>query len=132
MRLTQKHELLTDLKLELDNLKKRNHGKPVVQELEKLMRRIHFDENFDEGWERFSLYFDHVQQDFLKRLFDKFPQLTQRNQQLCAYLRMNMATKDIASLLNISVRGVEIGRYRLRKKLSIPNRENLMSFLENI
>lgn len=51
---------------------------------------------------------------------------------MCAYIKMNMLTKEMAPLLNISVRGVEIGRYRLRKKLGLDERENLTVFLQNL
>ena len=61
-------------------------------------------------------YFDQVYEDFTKRLREKFPNLTPNDVKLCAYLRMNLSTKEIAPLLNISIRGVEIHRYRLRKK----------------
>jgi len=50
---------------------------------------------------------------------------------LCAYVRMNLSSKEIAQLMNISIRGVEIGRYRLRKKLGLPTEMNLFEFLLN-
>ncbi len=58
--------------------------------------------------------------------------MTANELKLCTYLRMNLSTKEIAQLLNISVRGVEISRYRLRKKLGINTETNLFDFLINI
>ena len=77
-------------------------------------------------------YFDQVHADFLKRLRQKHPNLTLREEKLCAYLRMNLSSKDLASLMSISVRGVEISRYRLPKKLSIPSGMGLPEFLQEI
>ena len=67
--------------------------------------------------------------DFLKRLKSVYPQLSPKDLKLCAYLRMNLTTKDIAPLMNISVRGVEISRYRLRKKMGIQGDDNLNDFM---
>jgi len=60
---------------------------------------------------------------------DAYPSLTPHELKMCAYLRLNMTTKDIAQMLNISVRGVEISRYRLRKKLGIESETNLIDFM---
>jgi DNA-binding CsgD family transcriptional regulator len=67
--------------------------------------------------------------DFLTVLKSKFPTLKPHELQLCAYLRMNLSSKEIAPLMSISVRGVEIGRYRLRKKLNLSTEENLVQYL---
>ena len=66
--------------------------------------------------------------DFLTELKEKHPAITPNELKLCAYLRMNLSTKEIAKLMNISVRGVEISRYRLRKKLQIPPEASLFDY----
>lgn len=71
------------------------------------------------------------QQGFNKTLLQHFPNLTPHDLRLCSYLKMNFSTKEIARLLNISVRAVEISRYRLRKKLGLKHDENLTEFLIN-
>ncbi len=68
----------------------------------------------------------------MKRLKDLYPTLSPNELRLCAYLRLNMTTKDIAQILNISIRGVEISRYRLRKKLGIEGDTNLIDFMINL
>ena len=83
-------------------------------------------------WERFSQYFDKSNNDFLKILKELYPQLTAADLKLCAYLRLNLSTKAIADLLNLSIRGVESSRYRLRKKLSLANDISLFDFLATI
>jgi DNA-binding CsgD family transcriptional regulator len=62
-------------------------------------------------------------------LKNKHPEISPSELKLCAYLRMNLSSKEIAQLLNISVRGVEISRYRLRKKLNLATGENLFDYL---
>jgi DNA-binding NarL/FixJ family response regulator len=69
------------------------------------------------------------QQGFFKKLMEQFPDLTTNDLRLCSYLRMNFSTKEIARLLNNSTRGVEISRYRLRKKLNLSHDVNLTEFL---
>ncbi|MDB5145977.1 MAG: transcriptional regulator [Mucilaginibacter sp.] len=72
--------------------------------------------------------FDTTHGDFLKVIKEKHPLLSAHELKLCAYLKMNLSSKEIAQLLNISVRGVEIGRYRLRKKLQVPTETNLFNY----
>ena len=98
-------------------------------EYKKLIRVINEEDKMDEQWEHFAMHFDKVHSDFLLALKAKYPKLSANELKLCAYLRMNLTTKEIAKLMNISVRGVEISRYRLRKKLLIPTEENLFNFL---
>lgn len=85
----------------------------------------------ENDWEQFVYHFDQVHSGFFQRLRQQYPELTPRDHRLCAYLRMNLSTKDIAPLLNISVRGVEISRYRLRKKLGLTGDDNLGEFMMN-
>lgn len=80
----------------------------------------------------FETYFDEVHEDFFSRLTEKYPSLTLREQKLCAYIKMNIPSKEIAALLNISQRGVEISRYRLRKKLNIDRDTNLSTYISSI
>ena len=80
-------------------------------------------------WENFTKHFDRVHSDFVVKLKEKHPAISGNELKLCAYLRMNLSTKEIAQLMNISVRGVEISRYRLRKKLNLSTETSLFDFL---
>src|SRR5690606_24299297 len=80
-------------------------------------------------WEVFEQLYDQAHGDFFKRLKDDYPQLTPSDLRLCAYLRMNLASKEIAPLLSISVRGVEERRYRLRKRLDLSADVNLTEMI---
>jgi DNA-binding CsgD family transcriptional regulator len=132
MHLVQKGELLSKIKDELTRLKKTPATDDGGEELNKLVRILREEDKMDQGWEQFAFHFDRVHSDFLAVLKEYYPQLTANEQKLCAYLRMNLSTKEIAGLMNISVRGVEISRYRLRKKLQLPTETNLFQFLLNI
>lgn len=97
--------------------------------LQKMVR--HIDEHLegDHDWEIFEESFNRVHDDFFKRLMQQYPDLTQGDLRLAAYLKMNLSSKEIAPLLNISVRGIENKRYRLRKKLGLPEEANLAEFI---
>ena len=128
LHLLQKNQTLEALRVKIDELNT-NIKSPVVQkELNKMLSIFRSDMRLDEDWNKFSLYFDQVNNNFIQSLSVKFPGLTTKDHKLCAYLKMNLNTKEIAPLLGISVRGVEIGRYRLRKKLGIGKEVNLNDF----
>lgn len=128
MHLVQKSEILMKIKNDLTNIQS-GAAPDVKKRIQQITRVIESDIQLDESWEQFETYFDQVHENFFKRLRGKFPELTPKDQKLCAYLRMNLTTKEIAPLLNISVRGVEISRYRLRKKLGLNSEVNLVAFI---
>ena len=130
--LIQKNKFLNSLKLELSSLSKSAKSDFVEKELRKISRKIDRDFHNERNWEVFERYFDEVHQEFLDRLKAKHPGLSPTELRLCAYLRMNISSKEIAPLMNISVRGVEISRYRLRKKLNLPHNTNLASYIMSI
>ncbi|HET7898355.1 MAG TPA: triple tyrosine motif-containing protein, partial [Flavisolibacter sp.] len=132
MHLVQKGELLSKIKDELVKLNKDSQVQQSPDEVKKIIKILGTEEKMDEDWELFAQHFDKVHSDFLLNLKKKFPNLTPNESKLCAYLRMNLSTKEIAQLMNISVRGVEISRYRLRKKLELPTAVNLFDFLIKI
>ena len=129
MHLVQKEEFLLKIKEELHHLNNNGKEKADGAELKKILRILSEEEKLNEEWEQFSVHFDKVHGDFLIRLKEKYPSLKPHELKLCAYLRMNLSSKEIARLMSISVRGVEISRYRLRKKLEIPTETNLFQFL---
>ena len=128
MHLVQKGEILLKVKQSLEKIAK--ESTPDMRgQIRKVSRMIDDDIRLDKNWKQFEHHFDEVHGQFLQHLRAKFPNLTSKDQRLCAYLRMNLSTKEIAQLMNISVRGVEISRYRLRKKLDLDREENLNTFM---
>ena len=80
-------------------------------------------------WLLFESYFNSAHQNFLDRLKTRFPDITTGDLRVCCLLKMNLSTKEIASLMNVSVRAIELRRYRLRKRLELDNETNLVDFL---
>lgn len=122
--LTQKNQLLQEIQQSLsgDDTASEDLAKKVKQSL-----------NAEEDWNRVKKHFEKVHPDFFKSLMNQFSNLTQNEQRLCAYLRMNLSTKEIASLLGVSTNAIEQARRRLRKKLSISNTDtNLLNFLQEL
>lgn len=130
LHLIQKNKTLTYLREDLTRLLK---NIPVdsseKHNVNSLLKKINRDLRNEKNWELFNSYFDEVHQDFITRLKEQYKDLSPKELRLCAYLRMNISTKEIAPLMNISVRGVEISRYRLRKKLKLDYNTNLTDFL---
>jgi DNA-binding CsgD family transcriptional regulator len=130
LHLIQKNRTLTSLKNDLSKLiKNAPSGSTESQLANNLIKKINKDLRNEKNWELFNNYFDEVHQDFINRLKEKYLDLTPKELRLCAYLRMNISSKEIAPLMNISVRGVEISRYRLRKKLQLDHDTNLAEFI---
>lgn len=98
----------------------------------KLNKSIVKEVNADKSWKDLEKHIKNVHFDFLKRLKDKYPAISPRELDLSTYLLMNMSTKEIAEIMNISSGGVELARYRLRKKLGLNKKENLIGFLMSI
>ncbi|MCJ8164407.1 hypothetical protein MKJ04_06085 [Pontibacter sp. E15-1] len=105
--------------------------KDTQKQVKKLLKSVDEEIKFENNWEQFELHFDQVHQDFLKRLREDYPELTHRDLKLCAYLRLNLTSKEIASLLKLSLRGIETSRYRIRKKINLSQEENLTEFMLN-
>jgi len=94
-----------------------------------LKKRIKKEIDIEHQNKIFETYFDEAHNEFFKLLKEKHPDLTPYDLRLCAFIRMNISTKEIATMLNISYRGAEVSRYRLRKKMELPREVNLSSYL---
>jgi DNA-binding CsgD family transcriptional regulator len=132
MHLVQKGEILQTVQENLNQILENSSSPTVKKQVQQLLNLLGFDAQLDDDWEHFAHHFDQVHVDFLKRLRERYPQISPTDCRLCAYLRMNLTTKEIAPLMNISVRGVEASRYRLRKKLGLPNDANLTEVIAGL
>ena len=127
--LIRKTEILKELQKQINSMKTDSSKYPVryVREMERII-----NEGLDsqtEEWKNTMNNLKLSQEGFFRKLKEKFPDLTPNDLRLSSYLRMNFTTKEIAQLLNISVRAVEIGRYRLRRKMHLDHPVNLTEFL---
>jgi ligand-binding sensor domain-containing protein/DNA-binding CsgD family transcriptional regulator len=129
MSIIRKNESLIEIKNEIERQKKQLGTRYPRNMYEKLVGLVDKNLTNEDDWLVFESHFDQAHENFFRRLKSEYPVLTPSDLKLCAYLRLNLATKEIAPLLNISVRGVEIRRYRLRKKLELPQEKNLVEFM---
>lgn len=129
MNLVYKNELLQKISEELIHLKDSSGKHLSEDQLRRIQKVIDEGMNDERDWNVFEKSFNEAHENFFKKLKTGHPDLVPNDLKLCAYLRMNMSSKEMASLLNISLRGVEIRRYRLRKKLNLEHDKNLTEFL---
>jgi DNA-binding CsgD family transcriptional regulator len=122
MSIAQKNNLLLQLKQELQKESGAKSPKNII-------RMINKNLSPQKEWEVFEANFDLIHDRFFRNLKERWSSLTSHDLKLCAYLRLNLSTKEIAQLTGNSVRGVEVARYRLRRKLNLPTDQNLNEFM---
>lgn len=125
MSMIKKNETLNEIKTELE----KSQNATELKSVKKLV-----DDNLSdkEDWVTFEKAFNNADKDFFKKIKELHPTLTSGDLRLCVYLRLNLSSKEIAPLLNISPRSVEIKRYRLRKKLGLSRDDSLSSYIVDI
>lgn len=124
--MAKKEEILIQLEKEINKEEiKKEHSK-LYDRLNKFKEK---QSHSKDDWKLFEQNFNEVHDDFFKNLQKAYPQLTPKDLKLCAYLKMNLSSKEIAPLIGITYRSVELHRYRLRKKLDLDKKENLVKFL---
>jgi AraC family transcriptional regulator, chitin signaling transcriptional activator len=122
MSLIKRNEFLSTIKDELSRLSSQKEVKSVL-------RLIDNNLNNTDDWKLFEEAFNNADKDFLKKIKSKHQSLTHNDLRLCAYLRLNLSSKEIAPLLNISPRSVEVKRYRLRKKMNLDHETSLTTYI---
>lgn len=131
----RKNEILTEIRSDLFKViasLKGENNKNSKQMLLLVRNKIESNIQGDEVLKKIEDQFDVVHNNFMKRLREVHSDLSNNERLMCAYLKMNLSTKEIAPLLNISVRGVETIRYRLRKKIQLDREANLIEYLNNL
>ena len=129
MELVEKNKMLLMVKEKLKNIQSEKVIETRNGIIRQMLRSIDRDLNNKEKWKIFEENFDEVHEEFLNRFKDKHSNITAKDMRLCALLRMNLSSKEIAPLLRISVRSVEISRYRLRKKIELEHDINLTDYI---
>ena len=126
LHLAHKNEVLLDLKSQLKELKSEN---PNSRNYQKVINTINLDINNDNNWEQFKNYFEDVHKDFNSKVMRNYPEVSNNDLRLMSLLKMNLSSKEIANILNISIEGVKKARYRLRKKLNLSTEESLQELV---
>jgi DNA-binding CsgD family transcriptional regulator len=129
MAIIKKNEFLISLREVLKKQKEDLGTRFPEKYHNQIMRMIDGNISSLDDWNVFEIHFEKAHEKFLQKMVTMFPQLSQSDLRLCAYLRMNLSSKEIAPLLRISYRGVENHRYRLRKKLLLKKDVNLTEFI---
>lgn len=123
--IAQKNEVLKSL---LKEIKKLNSTKDLMS----LESKINFELINSDYWNEFNYYFSQIDKSFVTEIKIAHPSLTKNDLRIIALLRLNLSTKEIAALLNVSVRGVEQARYRLKKRLGLDVNTDLGVYVLNL
>jgi len=129
MFLNQKNEMIGRIISQLQEIQKSDDVN--YSEISALVSELRTDSP-QSNWKEFETQFVQVHPDFYKRLYERHPELTSHEQRICAFLRMNLNTKEIASITGRSAKSIEVTRSRIRKKLNLSRKDNLSSFLASI
>lgn len=136
LNIVRKNEMLEDVRKNVMSISKSldENKQPniIKQKVVRLITQINNNIDHDKDFEIFQSNFNLIHKDFFNLLDNRYPNLTRNDKILCVYLKMNLTSKEIAPLLNISIRGVEVSRYRLRKKMNLDKDINLYDFLHNL
>lgn len=126
--INQKNEVLLSIKKQLDSF---TEGKEsvAVKSLRDISKEISSSLNQEENWELLKVHFESVHPSFFSKLMDLCPDLTPAELRHCAYLKMNIATKDVANMLGVNAETVRMSRYRIKKKLNLSADEDLHPFI---
>jgi DNA-binding CsgD family transcriptional regulator len=128
----KKNDLLIKLKnyiFKINNIDKTKDLDPVMRSV---IKRIDKDLKESYDWVKFEFHFKKSNPDFFINLNKLHPQLTSNDVRICAFIKLNIPSKQMASLLNINPKSLEMTRYRLRKKLGLANRRDLYSYIKTI
>ena len=121
LHLAKKNETLESLRQKAEELRSDENGQNITQ----LINTINFDLQDDNNWENFARYFEEVHKDFNSKVAKIYPEITPNELRLMALIKMNLSSKEIANILNISIPGIKKARQRLRKKMHLSTSDSL-------
>ena len=132
LNLVKKNEVLSSIKTLIESLENHKNEDEGALLFIKLNHILNFNIDFNQSWNIFQQQFTSCHPSFMRKLMEFFPELSITEKRVCALLRIYMSSKDIASLLNLSIRTVEDHRNNIRKKLNLTSKENLSEFLSKL
>ena len=137
MNLIRKNEILSDIATQLRDLQQLTSNESasralIMRNIAKLQSSVEKSISGSNDWDTFNKNFDVVYNEFTQHLSELHPNLTTADRRLCCYIRMGLSSKEIAPLLSISAKSVEMARYRLRRKLELPEKKSLSDYLNTL
>ena len=133
MNVIRKNEILMNISGKITKIQEEIAAdSETARQLTKIQHLIEENISHDDDWKTFTQNFDTVYENYTKRLTELHPNLNASDLRICCYLKMGLSSKDIAPLIHISYRSVEMTRYRLRKKMSLSRDVNLSDYLQKI
>jgi PAS domain S-box-containing protein len=129
--LIEKNGLVNSISKRLENLLSKKPKKVIENELKDIIASMKQSKTED-LWKQFEMTFGQINKEFYDNLSGKFPVLTSNERKICAFLKLNLSTKDISSITHQSPRSIEMARTRLRKKMNLTRKDNLTAFLSQI
>ena len=130
LQIVQKNKFLEELKVKLNDIRKSEKDK--TRQIKELIQTIDYSFKSDRDWDDFKRVFEQVHEDFFQKLQAISPDISANDLRLCALLKLNLSSADIATILGISQDSLRIARYRLRKKLQLEEGTQLSTFLLSV
>jgi tetratricopeptide (TPR) repeat protein len=132
METKMKHRILDEAGILLEAIDKSKDQDELKSKVEEFKNTVQKTNKVEEDWQKINYHFEKVHPDFFKKLRETHPNLSNNDLKLCAYTKMNLATKDIANLMNISYRSVQTNRYRIKKKMKLDDETNFTSYIQTV
>lgn len=129
LQVAHKNNLLNDLKTQIKEVQ---NEKARTGDLKKLIREIDRELKQEDYWQQFQFVFDSTYTEFIQTLQERYPNLTEHEKRLCCFIRMGLANREISSILNITINGVEQAKYRIKKKLQLEKELSLNDLIRSI
>jgi tetratricopeptide (TPR) repeat protein len=132
LHIINKNSVLNSMYREIEQHKESSDNPDITNCFNNLTNLIQGNQELDKNWEQFKLHFEEVYHGFFEKLNKEFPLLTASDHKLCAYIKMNLNTKEVAQMLSITAASVDKRRNRLRKKLELPKGVRLHEFINHL
>lgn len=135
MNLIRKNEMLHEIATKINQIQAHpdmDKNSPVQRQLARIQSSIEDNIRHDDDWKSVTRNFDIVYGNFTKTLIERHPQLSAGDIRLCCYIKMGLSSKEISSLISISVKSVEMARYRLRKKMNLATETSLSDYITRL
>jgi PAS domain S-box-containing protein len=131
MLIAQKNNVIKDLGEKLEQITKKSEIE-IKPEIRKIIRSIKHQNIFEDDWGKLKMHFIKMHPSFFKKLTDKSSKITEIDLRQCAYVKLGFSAKETSDLLGILPRSIEQSRFRIKKKLNLPNNQKLIDYLRSI